>query len=204
MNLVQRTLLVATAAVAAACTADSAMRSPTHPRLVVTTGTVTCPDTISVGQTAQCVAYFYDENHNLISPTTPTWSTTTSTLVSVSGSGQVTGLAVGSAVVQATYSGVVGSKNVYVKPGLSVSITGPSPLRKLDPCQWGAAVTGGTAPYTFAWSKAGGYGTGNGDTFSGYLVSSQMNLTVVVTDANGVSKTVTRAIIGDPNAPNCY
>jgi len=204
MNLLHRSLLVATAAVAAACAVDGAERSPTHPRRVVTSGTVTCPDTISVGQTAQCVAYFYDENHNLVSPATPAWSSSNTSLLTVSSSGQITGVGVGSVTVQATYSGVTGSKSVYVKPGLSVSITGPSPLRKLDPCQWGAAVSGGTAPYTFAWSKSGGYGTGSGDTFSGYLVSSQMNLTVVVTDANFVTKTVTRAIIGDPNAPSCY
>lgn len=203
MNLAQRTLLVAAAALAAACTADGAMRSPTHPRLVVTTGTVTCPDTISVGQTAQCVAYFYDENHNLISPTTPTWGTTTSTLISVNASGQATGLAVGSAVVQATYSGVTGSKNVYVKPGLSVSISPPSTVRRFTSCTWFKTATGGTAPYTYSWSIDGGSGESTSSSFTATVISAAADIYLTVTDANGVQLTTTKHISTTTTAPLC-
>lgn len=203
VNLVQRTLLVAAAALAAACTADSAMRSPTHPRLVVTTGEVICPDTISVGQTAQCVAYFYDENHILISNATPTWGTTTSTLISVNTSGQATGLAVGSAVVQATYGGVSGSKGVYVNPGLSASISPPSTVRRFTSCTWFKSVTGGTKPYTYYWEDSNGNPSGTGTSYTATVVSAADDISLTITDANGVQLTVTKHVTASTTAPLC-
>jgi Bacterial Ig-like domain (group 2) len=203
MRRFQQALALAVVIATGACSADITGRQPAGPRRTITSSTVTCPDTISVGQSTQCVAYFYDENHNLVS-TTPTWGTNTSSLLSVGSTGVITGLAVGTAEVHATAGSVTGSRNVYVKPGLSVYITGPTTLPKLDPCQWGAVPSGGTPPYTYVWTKSGGYGSGSGDTFSGYLVSSGMNLTVTVTDANGLSKAVTLSVIGSPYAPTCY
>ncbi|HEX9937827.1 MAG TPA: hypothetical protein VGB15_11920 [Longimicrobium sp.] len=206
MNSALRTLLLATAAVAAACTPDSAARdplTPTHPRMVVTSGTVTCPDTISVGQTAQCVAYFYDHNNNLIASATPTWSTTTGTLVSVNGSGQATGLAVGSATVQASYGGVTGNKNVYVKPGLTVTISPPSTVRRFTSCTWYKSVSGGTAPYTYYWEIDGGSGTSTSATFTADVISASADIYLTVTDANGVQKTVTKHINTSTSAPLC-
>jgi hypothetical protein len=203
MRTFHRALALSLVIATGACGADIMGRQPAGLRRTITSSTVTCPDTISVAQSAQCVAYFYDENHNLVS-TSPTWGTNTSSLLSVGSTGVITGVAVGSAEIHATAGSVTGSRNVYVKPGVSVYITGPGTLRKLDPCLWGAVPTGGTPPYTYTWSKTGGAGSGSGDTFSGYLVSSQMNLTVTVTDANGLSKAVTRYIIGDPYASSCY
>ncbi|HEU4561700.1 MAG TPA: hypothetical protein VFS20_28000, partial [Longimicrobium sp.] len=172
--------------------------------LVVTSGTVTCPDTISVGQTAQCVAYFYDHNNNLISPVTPTWGTTTATLISVNSSGQATGQAVGNATVQATYSGVTGSKNVYVKPGLTVTISPPSTVRRFTSCTWYKSVSGGTAPYTYYWEIDGGAATTNtGATFTADVISAAADIYLTVTDANGVQKTVSKHITTSTSAPLC-
>lgn len=173
------------------------------PRLAITTVSVTCPDTISVGQTAQCVAYAYDQNNQLVSPASFTWSTTTPSLVSLSSTGQATGLAVGSAVVQATSAGVTGSRNVYVKPGLSVSLGGPSPVQRYTVCTWGALVYGGTPPYSYSWYKLGGTGTSYGYYWSGQLISTQMTLRVTVTDANGVQKVAERLIMASLDAPEC-
>jgi hypothetical protein len=208
VNTIRRTLVLAAAVVAAACTADGAGRQLVapegrQPHFTITSSTVTCPDTISVGQSAQCTAYFYDENHNLVS-TTPTWGTNTSTLVSVSSTGVVGGLAIGLADVRATAGSVTGSKSVYVKPGISLYISGPSPVLKLDPCRWGAVPSGGTPPYTYQWTKLGGAGTASGAIFDGYAISGAMTLTVKVTDANGVWKSVSRQIIADATAPNCF
>lgn len=203
VRITHRTLLLAIAAVAPACSPDGAARTPTHPRLVVTSGTVTCPDTISVGQTAQCVAYFYDHNNNLISPVTPTWGTSTGTLISVNSSGQATGLAVGNATVQATYSGVTGSKNVYVKPGLTVTISPPSTVRRFTSCTWYKSVSGGTAPYTYYWEIDGGAGTSTSATFTADVISAAADIYLTVTDANGVQKTVTKHITTSTSAPLC-
>ena len=138
MQNTRRITIAAAVLLAAACTGENAGRhafSPTGPRLTITTSDVNCPDTISVGQTAQCTAYFYDENHSLVS-TTPAWSSTNTSVLTVDSIGRITGVGVGSATVQATAGGVTGSQLVYVKPGLTVSIGGPSPVRKFDTCDW--------------------------------------------------------------------
>jgi hypothetical protein len=206
MHIAKRTLLAVGTLLAAACAADGSARdplSPTHPRMVVTSSSVTCPDTISVGQTAQCVAYFYDENHNLIGSATPTWGTTTASLVSVSAAGQATGLAIGSAVVQASYGGVTGSKNVYVKAGLTVTISPPSTVRRFTSCTWYKSVSGGTAPYTYSWEIEGGSGTSTSSSFTAEVLSAAADIYLTVTDANGVQKTVTKHITTSTSAPLC-
>ena len=203
MRTPHRLLAIAAALAAAACSADlGGLRQPVGPHFTITTSTVTCPDTISVGQSAQCTAYFYDENHNLVS-TTPTWGTNTPTLDSVSTTGVVKGLAVGTADVHATAGSVTGSKNVYVKPGISGSIDGPSPVRKFETCNWQVNASGGTPPYSYSWHISGAAGSVTDDTFEGYLVGSTAIYTVTVTDANGVTKDIGRTILGNFSAPLC-
>lgn len=202
MRTLHRLLAIAAAVGAAACTADIAGRQPVGPHFTITTSTVTCPDTITVGQSAQCTAYFYDENHSLVS-TTPTWGTNTPTLDSVSATGVVKGLAVGSAEVHATAGAITGSHNVYVKPGISGFIDGPSPVRKFETCDWQVFASGGTPPYTYAWHLNGAAGTATDDFFEGSLVGSSAIFTVTVTDANGVTKDIIRTIIGNFSAPLC-
>src|SRR5690349_14081565 len=114
MKVLRRSIALAAGLLAFVACSDT-VRQPLSPEghgpnFTFTSSTVVVPDTISVGQSAQCVAYFYDQNNNLVSPVTPTWGTTTSTLISVNASGVATGLAVGSAVVQASYGGVTGNK----------------------------------------------------------------------------------------------
>jgi len=206
MRTRQRLLLLALLPLAAACGEDRAPLSPesAKPHFVITQVSVTCPDTISVGQGSQCQAYAYDQNNNLVSNASITWGTTTPSPISVSGTGGITGLAVGNAVVQATADGVTTSRNVYVKPGLSVSIYGPGSVKRFsDSCTWGASVSGGTYPYTFDWSASGGSGTESGSYFTGSVISAYMTLNVTVTDANGVQKTVSRIINANASSNVC-
>jgi hypothetical protein len=209
MRMRRISLLLAAAAVLGAC-AESGDRllSPQGPRLTITTVPVTCPDTISVGQTANCQAYAYDENNNLVSTATFTWGTTTSTLITVgtstTGTNPITGKAVGNAVVQATAGGVTTNRSVYVKPGLSVSINGRTLVKRFyDVCGWVAVVSGGTAPYTYAWDPQGGDGTVSANHFDGSVISASMNLYVTVTDANGVQKTVSKTVSGTSSTLVC-
>jgi hypothetical protein len=175
------------------------------PNLTITTVSVTCPDTISEGQTAQCIHYAYDQNNSFVSGTTATWGTTTPSLISVSSTGSITGLAVGNAVVQATTGGVTGSKNVYVKPGISISLAdGPGQVRRYDTCTWRAAVYGGTGPYTYSWSATSASGSSSLYEWTGYTISSLgFTLQVTVTDANGVTATQSRYITTSTSAPYC-
>jgi hypothetical protein len=152
------------------------------------------------------VAYFYDQNNNLVSPVTPTWSTTTPTLDSVSTTGVVRGLGVGTAVVQATSAGVTGSKNVYVKAGLTLSILGPSQARRWSTCTYTRSVSGGTAPYTYEWSsEAGGGGAiDNGTTYDVDLISAGGDdISLTVTDANGWQRSATKHVSVSLSYPPC-
>jgi hypothetical protein len=201
-------LLAAVAAVALTGCGDTGKLlsvGEVSPLLTITTVSVTCPDTISVGQTAQCIHYAYDQNNNLVGGSTATWGTSTPSLVSVSSSGNVTGLAVGSAVVQATSGGVTGSKNVYVKPGISISLAdGPGQVRRYDTCMWRAAVSGGTWPYSYSWSASSASGSSYLYEWTGYTISSVgFTLQVTVTDANGVTATQSRYITTSTSAPYC-
>ena len=179
--------------------------SPQHPRFVITTGSVTCPDTISAGQTAQCVAYFYDENHVLVSPVTPTWSSSAVGHLSVSSSGVITGISVGWDTVYATASGVRGAKAVYVKPGLSVTINGHSTVRRGDTCIWTSTVSGGTAPYSYSWSDEGSGSSGSttGTSFTVTIIGAGDYIYLTVTDINGVQKSVTKYVSATLSAPLC-
>lgn len=198
--------LLALAATTACSDLNDALLSPNGalPRLTVATVSVTCPDTISVGQTAQCIHYAYDQNNTFVSGTTATWSTTTPSLISVSSSGSITGLAVGSAVVRATAGGVTGQKSVYVKPGITISIDGPDPVQRYNTCTWYAGVFGGTSPYSYSWQVTSGVGTANTYQWTGYTINSLgFTLKVTVTDANGVKATQSRYVTVDTSAPSC-
>lgn len=195
------------AAIACADAGGGGLLSPdgANPRLTITTVSVTCPDTISVGQTAQCIHYAYDQNNSLVSGSTATWGTTTPSLISVSSTGSITGLAVGNAVVQATSGGVTGSHNVYVKPGLSITINGPGSVQRYATCTWWAGVSNGTWPYSYSWQAvSGGSGTASYDQWTGFTISSVgFTLKVTVTDANGIKATQSRFITTDTSAPSC-
>jgi|GEM_PF-4332415 len=209
MHVVQRSLILAAGLLAFAACGDT-VRQPLSPdghgpRMTITTSSVTCPDTISVGQTAQCVAYFYDENHNLVSNVTPTWSSTNTSILTANSSGQATGVAVGSASVQATSAGVTGSKSVYVKPGLTVGITGTTLARRWTTCTWYKSASGGTAPYTYYWWDEHGTGSVNntGTSYQVDMISASDDIYLTVTDANGVQATATKHVNTSSTAPLC-
>lgn len=200
----QAPLVLAALVLAAACADTGALVSVdgVRPALTLTTVSVVCPDTIQVGQSAQCIHYAYDENNNFISGTTATWSTSTPSLISVSSSGLITGLAVGNASVQGTSGGVNGSRGVYVRPGLSISIDGPGPVRRYQTCSWFADATGGAYPYTYTWQVSSASGTAYGYEWNGYTISSiGFTLKVNVTDANGVKGSLSRYVSVSPSAP---
>ena len=206
MRTSHRLFAIAAALAAAACSADvGGVRQPVGPHFTITTSTVTCPDTISQGQSAQCVAYFYDENHNLVSPVTPTWGTNTPTLDSVSTTGVIKGMAVGLAEVHATSAGVTGSKNVYVKSGLTVSISGPTLARRWTTCTWYRSVSGGTAPYTYQWSDEHGTGSpiDTGISYDVDMISVSDDIYLIVTDANGWTRFATKHVNTSSTAPLC-
>lgn len=85
---------------------------------------------------------------------------------------------------------------------LSVFIGG---LRSIDSqawCTWEANASGGTAPYSYAWSSVNGGGTGYDAVWSGHFPTSG-SLTVVVTDALGARGTRTINVTSVYSGPLC-
>ncbi len=91
---------------------------------------VIAPDTgaVSVGAMRFLTASARDANDNVLSGKSVTWSSLTPALASVAASGAVTGLAVGTATVQANIDGVLATVAINVTPAVVATVTiAPSP-----------------------------------------------------------------------------
>jgi uncharacterized protein YjdB len=94
-----------------------------------TSGTVTtvrvtlAQAVVQVGGTTQATALALDARSNAVSAGAPTWSSSNSSVATVSSSGVVTAIAIGQATIQATISGVSGSGTVSVTSTSSVTGT---------------------------------------------------------------------------------
>ena len=76
-------------------------------------------------------------------------------------------------------------------------INGPTAVTRWENCSWVAMASGGTAPYTYAWSvQGGGSGTANGAIWTGFVYTTSMKLTVSVTDALGATRTASKSVAG--------
>jgi len=87
---------------------------------------VTAPSTaVAVGSTLQLTAIAHDGKGNALTGLPVTWNSVTPTVATVSTSGMVTGLAVGSTSITATIGGKTGSQtlNVTPPPVATVSVT---------------------------------------------------------------------------------
>jgi len=79
--------------------------------------------TIQVGQTVQLTAAPKDSNGNPLAGRTVTWSTDNASAATVSSSGLVTGVGVGSATITATSEGKSGGATVTVTSGSGTTVT---------------------------------------------------------------------------------
>jgi hypothetical protein len=87
--------------------------------------TISLPkSTIAVGEAIQATATLRDANNNVLTGRTVTWSSGNSAIVTVSSSGQVQGIALGTANVVATSGGVNGTTGVTVSAPV---VQGPAP-----------------------------------------------------------------------------
>ena len=98
---------------------------------------------LQVGGTLQLTASTRDAKGNSLTGRTITWTSASSAIASVSNSGVVTGVAVGSAVITATSEGKSGSQtvNVVPPPVASVSVTVASGNLQVNQTTQATAVT---------------------------------------------------------------
>jgi hypothetical protein len=187
--------------------ASPAARSPHAPRLTVgptVSVVVSCPSNLLDGQSGQCSAAGYD-SMGQFTGSTASWSTTTSTVLGVSGSGLATAvhLASGTGNVSATIGGVTGQASITVtQSDLAISIGGPSSIRPNTLCYWWSTVTGGTAGYTYSWSQSPGSATSSASDFHAQG-SSAFTVYLTVTDALGTWRTTSQAVSVSSTAHVC-
>jgi hypothetical protein len=192
--------------------AEKRLTSPdgAGPRLsvgVTTTVSLACPGRLDRGTSGNCVAFGYDV-YGYLATQTASWSSSNSSLVSVSG-GVVTGssTATGTATITATINNVAATANVAVGNSNalapSVSIGGPSSIKPDASCWWFAGVLDDAdPPLTYSWSQSAGTGTSYGSSYQG-ASSSSFTLYVTVTDGNGHSTTASKNVTVASNAGTC-
>jgi pimeloyl-ACP methyl ester carboxylesterase len=164
--------------------------------------------TIAVTKTTQLQAKAYDVLGNVVSGRPTTWTSGTPSVATVSSTGLVTGLVPGQSVVTAKIDGYSATGTIVVTaappPGITnVSIGGPGVVRGGSVCTWTATVTGGTAPYSYRWTKNG---VAVGDDLSSLTLStptSQFTLALTVTDSHSSSKAGSRTVSVSSSAAVC-
>jgi serine/threonine protein kinase/alpha-tubulin suppressor-like RCC1 family protein/uncharacterized protein YjdB len=134
-------------------------RAPTGPAPVTSVAVTPSPAGIVVGKTAQLRAVLKDDHGNALTGRTVSWTSADSTMVRVSSSGVVTGLAPGLVTVTASSEGITGTGTVNVTATAA-------PVVSLDVLPGVASVAqGDTLPLTAAPKDA------QGNTLSGHDVT---------------------------------
>jgi len=180
--------------------------APTAPRLVGATThvTVSCPTQMEYGTTGTCVAYGYDATNTFTNSNATSWTSSNTSLATITSSGGVTaGSTGGSVTITAVIDGVSGSTAISIVPPLSVTISGPSSVKPNAYCEFTAHVSGGADPLTYSWSQDQGSGGANPpEIYYGHSTASYF-LAVTVTDANGHTVTGSKWVTVSSGAPVC-
>lgn len=171
-----------------------------------TSVSVHCPSNLESGQSGQCVALGYDAS-GYFTTSSAAWSTSTPSLISVSSSGVVTGVASagGTATVSATIGSEAGNTNITVRyvPVDVSGIFGQSTIRSNVDCFWWINPTGGTGSYTYTWTVVSGpaTGTASGNEWTG---RSSGSFTLKAKASDGISAdSATRSVTVSSTAQLC-
>ncbi|MGA8893151.1 MAG: Ig-like domain-containing protein [Anaeromyxobacteraceae bacterium] len=130
-----------TASITATSEGQSGSATVTVTVLPVSTVTVTLPSPLGIGQTGQATAVARDANGGAITGKTFTWNSLTPSVATVSASGLVTGVAVGTSTIEATSDGVSGTALVTVlaAAGLPTQMVAVSATSQTGPPSFAAA-----------------------------------------------------------------
>jgi hypothetical protein len=137
-----------------------AVRAAPVSRVVIT------PSTLAMGpwETAKLTATAYDSAGNQLNGRAITWASSSSTLLSVDGSGSVTSNLLGAATISASAEGISASSQVTIATTAGVTV---GPNVSIDPAQWAGETSvtvnpknplniGASANYYYYSSRDGG------------------------------------------------
>lgn len=116
----RKSILATALLIGAACSSDGG----TGPAVVTTVEVSSTPTQISVNQTAQASALVKDQKGNPIAGKTATWVSLNPGVATVSSAGVIKGISAGTATIQGTVDGVVGSASVLVIAPVAACNTG--------------------------------------------------------------------------------
>jgi len=177
--------------------------------------TVLAPATLTVSPSSATIcpsgingkdltATVLDQNGGVWSSGTVAWSSSNTSIATVSSTdtrtSHVSGVSSGQDTVTGTLDGATGQSSITVGSCPQVTITGPSRVQPHATCSWFANPSGGTPPYGYAWWPLA-------DSPPGELTytndGQNFNMQVWVTDANGLKALATRSITVSSTAPAC-
>jgi len=144
-RIIRATGILATTALATACSGGSPTDSTTTPPTVASVVVAPATDTLVARQTVQLSATPRDAGGNTISGQAISWSVTPVSVATISATGVVTAVATGSASVTATTSGEHGTATITVSDGGVVDAAGAT-----------VASTGGAATLVIPPHALGG------------------------------------------------
>ncbi len=177
--------------------------------------TVLAPATLSVspssattcpGRSKTLTATVLDQNGNVWTAGTVGWSSANTSIATATSTGSrtanATGVASGQVAITATLDGATGQSTITVGSCPSVTVTGPTSVKPGATCAWFANASGGTPPYNYAWNPVGNNSSEliytnhepNGGSF---------NVSVTVSDANGLVAAGTRVVSVSSTARDC-
>lgn len=154
--------------------------------------------TVNLNQAETLYARAYDQYGGQMSGQTATWSTGNSAVATVSSSGAVTGVAVGSTTVTATIAGKTASVPVTVQNGIVTGgIYGPGMVLSEGTYTWGlSSVSGGDGTYAYQWEIdwadtpfEGFIPIAGGDSFSKAVTGCEGSFEIRVLVVSGTART---------------
>lgn len=179
---------------------------PTGPLFVGNTASVTvsCPTQMETGTSGTCNAFGYDSNGTYTNSNESSWSSSNTSVATVSSAGAISAVGTGTATISAVIDGITGSTSVSVVAStLTASISGPSSVKPNTTCYWWATASGGTSPYSYSWSGGSNGSASGADYFATSPSSGTFYVTVTVTDANGGTKFVSKTVTVSSSAMIC-
>ncbi|HET7230511.1 MAG TPA: Ig-like domain-containing protein [Longimicrobium sp.] len=155
----------------------------------VLTSVAVTPSSANVykGGTTQLTAKAYDQYGYQMSASF-TWGTSNSSVATVSSTGLVSGVNLGSATITASSLGKSGSSSItVVNPPLSASLSGPQYVSLHTSSQYTASASGGTGPYTYEWRSRQGSASFWGS-WSGWFSTGSSNYTFASINSCGLDR----------------
>ena len=193
--------------VAITATVGSASRGATLTVLAPATLSVspssatTCP-----GRSRTLTATVTDQNGNVWTGGTVGWSSANTSIATATSTGSRTangtGVADGQVAITATLDGATGQSTITVGSCPSVTVSGPASVKPGATCSWFADASGGTPPYNYAWNPVGN--NASELTYTNHEPNGgSFNVTVTVSDANGLLASDTQVVSVSSTARDC-